>query len=230
MNHWQTPPRYEVKVALEGRALADVLAWVRLHPAHWQVAYPDRQVNNVYFDTADYQGLNANLSGIADRVKLRLRWYGPTLHEIQSASLEFKHKQGMIGYKEICNVGETVDLSVTPWADVLHTLDAAINPHGQRWLRSVPHPVLINTYRRAYYVTPDQRVRLTVDSDLRAYDQRFSAYPNLVTAASLPSYVVLELKAGRAYYQHLADALAHFPVRVDRFSKYVQGMLAAPDF
>jgi hypothetical protein len=92
------------------------------------------------------------------------------------------------------------------------------------------YPVLINHYQRAYYATLDQTVRLTVDSELRCYDQRFSAHPNLRRPSPIADRVVIELKAERQHYPRLVNLLAHFPIRTDRFSKYVQGMLAAPDF
>ncbi len=96
-----TSPRIEVKIPVPAVLLGEVDAWVRLHPVHWRRTYPARRVNNLYFDTADYAGLNANLAGIAERAKLRLRWYGPDLGAIEQAQLELKRRQGSGGWKEI---------------------------------------------------------------------------------------------------------------------------------
>jgi hypothetical protein len=230
MDFWVTPRRYEVKIALAFRDAAEVEAWVHLHPLHWQIAYPSRQVNNIYFDTADYQGLNANLSGISERTKLRLRWYGTNLPVVQDGNLELKCKQGVIGWKEICRFNQPLDLAEMPWRDVERILRMDLPSQGQRWLNWAAYPALINSYHRAYYVMPDQSVRLTLDTSLRAFDQRFSGRPNLNRVAPLVDYVVLELKADHAHYAQLSEALRYFPVRVDRFSKYVQGLLSAPDF
>ena len=41
-------------------------------------AFPDRIVNNVYFDTPDLAAFEANLWGAPERRKCRLRWYGET--------------------------------------------------------------------------------------------------------------------------------------------------------
>ena len=41
--------------------------------------------------------------------------------------------------------------------------------------------------------------------------------------------VIVELKADQQYYSRLANLLSDFPIRVDRNSKFVQGMLATPD-
>ncbi|MGC9348647.1 MAG: VTC domain-containing protein [Anaerolineae bacterium] len=225
-----TPHRLEVKVALEPRHLADIEAWVRVHPAHWRVAYPSRQVNNIYFDTLTYMGLNDNLSGVADRAKVRLRWYGKDVTRVANGILEVKRKAGHAGWKELHAVSADLDLA-SSWRDLTRALRLGISGAACCWLDRCPMPVLINHYRRSYYETPDGVLRLTIDADLQAYDQRSLTHPNLLRAAHLDPYVVIELKAsvdpGAA--RRLADALAHFPVGADRFSKYVQGVLAAPD-
>jgi hypothetical protein len=224
------PSRYEIKIPWPSHYLPHVERWVRLHPAQWRVAYPPRQVNNVYFDTAAYRGLNANLSGVADRAKLRLRWYGPQLTPVTGSHLELKRKAGMAGWKREADVAATLHLARTPWPEILHDLRAALPAVARAWLDDYAHPVLVNHYRRAYYVTPDGAVRLTLDTDLHAYDQRYSALPNLRHPARCEEVVVVELKTEMEHAARLSALLAHFPVRSDRYSKYVQGMLAAPDF
>lgn len=223
-----TPPRYEVKIPLPAHWLADVETWVRLHPAQWRVTYPPRQVNNVYFDTARYDGLNANLSGVGDRDKLRLRWYGTDTARITGANLERKHKQGMAGWKAISPVEGAFDLAGTTWRALTRDLRTAVAPAVQQWLDVFAVPVLINHYWRTYYATPDGTVRLTVDTELRAFDQRAVAHPNLHRLAYNDTFVVVELKADTndADYGLLSTALARFPAPVDRFSKYVRGMTA----
>jgi hypothetical protein len=225
-----TPYRLEVKVALAPSYLPDVEAWIRVHPAHWRVTYPPRQVNNLYFDTPTYAGLNDNLSGVAERAKVRLRWYGPELVSMSNATLEVKRKAGHAGWKELYAVPGEFAL-VRTWHELGRRLCHRISDAAARWLDRFPVPVLINHYRRSYYETVDGGLRLTVDQDLQAYDQRSSVYPNLAHPARLDPYVVVELKAPVEpdAAQRLADALAHLPVGVDRFSKYVQGVLAAPD-
>ena len=102
---------------------------------------------------------------------------------------------------------------------------------GRHWFSHFPVPVLINCYRRDYYDTPDGVVRLTVDRRLRAYGQRATCVPNLTILAPLADEIVIELKATTdpGALRRLNDALSYFPMSVERFSKYVQGMLATPD-
>lgn len=222
-----TPPRYEVKIPLPAHWLADVETWVRLHPAQWRVTYPPRQVNNVYFDTARYDGLNANLSGVGDRDKLRLRWYGTETARIAGANLERKHKQSMVGWKATSPVEGTFDLAEMTWRTLTRDLRAAVVPAARQWLDVFAVPTLINHYWRVYYATPDGVVRLTVDTALCAFDQRAVACPNLSRQAHVDAPIVVELKAAAddADFRRLSEALARFPAPVDRFSKYVQGMM-----
>ena len=68
MSHYeQTPPRYELKLPLMGIDSATVLSWVRVHSAHWRESYPQRQINNIYFDAFNLRALRDNLDGVAER-------------------------------------------------------------------------------------------------------------------------------------------------------------------
>lgn len=225
-----TNPRYEVKIPLPVHWLPDVEAWVRLHPAQWRVAYPPRQVNNVYFDTAAFDGLNANLGGVGERAKLRLRWYGDDLARVADANLELKRKQGAVGWKDIAPVSGELALSRQTWSAFGRALRTVVAPQARCWLDVYAVPVLVNHYRRAYFVTPDGVLRLTIDTALYAYNQRASAFPNLRQPVNQDAMIVVELKAPTEAARRLSTVLTHFPVPVDRFSKYVQGVIVAPDF
>jgi hypothetical protein len=225
--HETTVSRYEVKIPLPPAVLPALRMDLRLHPAHWRRAYPPRQVNNVYFDTPDYRNLSANVAGHTERAKLRLRWYGPNPHRIAAANLELKRKAGRVGWKEICAADVRFNLERGSWPELYRALRAGVAPGGQVWLDRLEIPALINHYRRSYFVTPDGAVRLTLDTDLRAYAQLRAFTPNLTSPSPIAETVVLELKAPVAEAARISQILGSFSARVDRFSKYVQGMLAA---
>jgi hypothetical protein len=117
-----------------------------------------------------------------------------------------------------------------PWSDLLEILKDAADDQANVWLRHFNNPVMINHYWRAYYATPDQAVRLTVDSRLQAFDQRYSSRPNLNRPSPVADSVIIELKADREHHSRLVSLLDSFPIRLSRSSKYAQGMIAAPDF
>jgi hypothetical protein len=235
---WHTvSPRYEFKLRCESYLLDQVQAWVKLHTAHWCVTYSPRQVNNIYFDTYGHQCLNENMEGVGTRRKLRLRWYGPDLDIVTGAHLELKCRDGEVGWKETCSLdlsaeGDslTLDLTKQSWSDLLGTIKSVADARANLWLDHFTCPVLVNHYQRAYYATADQTVRLTIDSKLWGFDQRFSARPNLRRPSPIADCVIVEIKADCEHYARMANLLGDFPVRISRNSKYVQGMLAAPDF
>jgi hypothetical protein len=223
------PVRYELKIRCPSLYRPQIEAWVRTHWAHWRVRYPPRQVNNIYFDTLDSQNVEDNLDGVGERRKLRLRWYGPSLERVTDARLERKCREGAVGWKEIWPVEVDLDLTRQAWPEICARLRVAVDPRMAIYFTAAAAPTLINCYHRAYYATPDEAVRLTIDSDLRAYDQRFSARPNLSRAVRMPDWVIVELKAAAEYLPRLADILADFPFRPDRCSKYVSGVVSALD-
>jgi hypothetical protein len=224
--------RYEFKIPCDPLRLPEVEAWVRLHPAHWRVSYPPRQVNNIYFDSPDLQDMNANLSGVGRREKLRLRWYGPDITRIADAQLELKCKEGLVGWKRFAPFAETLDLAGLMWPELLTRVGTGIMQRARLWLDQRAGAVLINHYQRAYYETPDRVLRLTLDTRLHAYDQRHALAPNLTRRAWLPEQMVIEVKGpvDAEAGQRLSRVLEAFPLRVDRFSKYLHGMLTVPDF
>ena len=231
------PHRYEFKLRCSAHQLAQVQAWVRLHSAHWRVTYPSRYVNNIYFDTVDHQCLNDNLGGVGTRQKLRLRWYGQDLDTIAEGQLELKCKEGSVGWKETCPLKlpakgdlRVLDLAHQTWPELYQAVKRLTDARANLWLENLPCPTLINHYHRTYYATPDQSVRLTIDSNLRVFDQRFSVRPNLHLPSPITDYVIVELKADREFSSRLVNLLDRFPIRVGRSSKYVQGVLAAPGF
>lgn len=227
-----TPRRIEVKLPITASLLGEAEAWVRLHPAHWRRSYSPRQINNIYLDSGDYAGLNANLAGVPDRSKLRLRWYGPNLRRVTGGQLELKCKQGTVGWKQILALPGTYDLAEMSWSALLHELEAILRARAVDWMTLYPMPVLINSYQRAYYETPDGELRLTLDSRLRAFDQRARSVPNLSRGTRIAETAVIELKGGieDAPLRRLSSAVAALPVRADRFSKYVSSVMALPDF
>ena len=75
--------RYELKLVCGGHHLAQARSWIRLHRAGLVTAYPPRRVNSLYLDTPGLGGLRDNLDGLAQRTKVRWRWYGEAVRGIR---------------------------------------------------------------------------------------------------------------------------------------------------
>jgi len=222
--------RYEIKLVCDpqttgGCILARARSWIRMHAAGFVVAYPPRRVNSLYFDTRGLSALNDNLMGIADRRKLRLRWYGRDLPEI-CPILELKQKRNLLGWKEQHTLTRPLDLTRS-WIEIRDTIRNDVDSNWRFLMQTVERPILINHYQREYYVTRDGAVRVTLDFDQAAYEQRLTLRPNLTTRLPLEDNVVIEIKADHEYGERVQEIAAQFPAPRYRNSKYVQGFLTA---
>jgi len=217
--------RYELKLLCPAHMAAQTRMWIRHHPAGLRVAYPPRRVNSIYLDTPDLSMLTANLDGLAVRSKLRLRWHGDALTVIRP-HLELKHKNNLLGRKERAPLSRDLDLR-EPWTTILANALACLEPSWRRRFRSANQPTLLNRYRREYYVTPDGAVRVTLDTEQIAYDQRFCARPNTRCRLPIRDIVVIEIKADEIHADRVQEIANAFPISRTRNSKYAKGMLAA---
>src|SRR5690349_4465460 len=91
--------RYERKSRAEDVSLEQFLHTIKLHPASFRMAFPDRFINSIYLVTYELDYYNDNIAGLADRVKQRIRWYGVDLEHIANPVLEIKIKNNELGYK-----------------------------------------------------------------------------------------------------------------------------------
>lgn len=217
--------RYEVKFVASDPFAPTLRNWVRLHAAGFRIAYPSRRVNNVYFDTHDLVTFWENLTGISERTKVRYRWYGERL-EPGPGALELKGKRNSLGWKRVFRVGQAPWFPGASWRAIRGNLLAALPPLARLWFEEHPAPVILNSYRREYYVSADGRVRVTLDLDQGVWDQRFSSHPNLTRAANLPQCLVVEVKCAKADRDLASRVLEGIPIRVSRHSKYVTGVRA----
>jgi SPX domain protein involved in polyphosphate accumulation len=220
----ETEMRYEIKYAIPWNEQHGVRAWVRGHGCGFRAAYPARRVNSIYFDSPDFECLQVGLAGMADRCKLRLRWYGATLRP-ESAVLERKQKHGGVGRKLSRTCQGPFDLPGLRHRTLVHRI--ARNDLGPLapTLATYCLPVLFNHYLREYYVTADGRVRLTLDSALTFYNQVHSSAFNGRWAEPQVEVMVVELKAAREDEELVARIANDYAFRATAFSKFATGLL-----
>lgn len=217
--------RYELKLASDNLSPAQARTWLRLHPEGFQVAYPTREINNLYLDTFDLKNFNDNLTGLSARQKLRLRWYGVLEGSlVVNPVLELKLKENMLGEKKRQQLAMVLDMT-RPYAEILKGIRSHVDQQWRSRLLAFTRPALINRYRREYYVSPDGAVRATIDYDLISYDQRIGSRPNLDRRLPLPAQVVIEVKSAPEHYQRLQRVMGYFPIPRTRSSKYVSGVM-----
>ncbi len=217
--------RHERKLLPVGCAHPVVLDLIRRHPAGFREAYAPRWVNNLYLDSPRLEDYHDHVTGLAERCKSRIRWYGDLRGAIATPVFERKCKKGTLNRK--------LTSAVPPL-----TLGTGLNESGLRAVMGEVglgnslsrclegrQPSLINRYHRHYYLSGDGRVRLTVDSHLSFYTpERVDA---MLASSAPPDYeVVIELKYAPNDSDSAAEIANGFPCRIARCSKYVLGIEA----
>jgi SPX domain protein involved in polyphosphate accumulation len=205
--------RFERKYRVENFSYAHSMQLIKAHPAAFYQPYPDRIVNNIYFDTPNLQCLQENLAGISTRKKYRVRWYGEALKTIVAPKLEIKYKENLLGAKkgialESFNINELNELSIK--VNELLPLQFALQP------------VLLNSYYRSYWETRCGKFRITVDTQLNFHSLLHSPYFERYLHQD-PS-VIIELKYEKEDEETVDRIAALLPFRLTKNSKYVTGM------
>lgn len=215
--------RYERKFQALDVSIAQIELIVKLHAAHFRQVYPPRMVNNVYFDTPALSDYARHVNGSSDRSKLRVRWYGSRDGQIGQSTLELKTRRGLVGAKTSFALNGFTHNGHIDQPRLLEALRAGrCDPTVvERLARSLA--ALFNRYHRRYYVSADNRFRLTIDTHLsfRAVPGRRFACRDRYDERRL---IVIELKYGVGL-----DSNAHFichslPFRLGKLSKYVHGI------
>ncbi len=207
--------RYERKYKFTELESALAKQLVQLNPSSFKVAYPDRWVNNIYFDTPDLTALNENLKGVSHRKKFRVRWYGETVKDTKNPILEVKIKENQLGWKKSSKIEQF---------DLKNLVNLSANTNQLLAFQYALAPKLINRYKRSYYTTSDNKFRITIDREME--------YFSLLNAQSFTRFstkeegVILELKYDEQWEEQSEFVRQHLTFRQTKSSKYVTGMLA----
>lgn len=215
--------RYERKYLVDGMDHHQAIALIKRHPYLFYQPYPPRRINNFYLDTPEMDNYNDNVSGAENRRKVRLRWYGEILGEIEKSTLEFKIKRGLVGTKRL------YPFSGFSLRDGYHTGDLrrlgrlSDLPEDIKLVLLTQQIVLLNSYFRYYFATRDNRFRLTVDKGLNYY--RVGRFNNSFTHSQTDHRsIVVEMKYDKENDLEAQHVSGFFPFRVTKSSKYVQGI------
>lgn len=193
---------------------ADVVRQVVInHPASFRKIFPDRKVNNIYFDNTDFLAYFDNVEGVSDRRKNRVRWFGDDIFKVVQPKLEIKTKSNQLGDKKSFPVEEFQLSNLTGLTKEVIAKTGSFN---------ILKPTLINSYLRSYYGTTDGKFRITIDRELN--------YFSLLTARKFTRFqteeqsVVLELKYDETLDDAAAFIMQYLPFRHSKSSKYVTGL------
>lgn len=204
--------RYEMKYEIMPEDATALMAIVASHPAGFRKAFPDRWINNIYYDTPDLVTCRENLDGISNRKKFRLRWYGPE-QQLIHPKFEVKIKDNNLGQKL------TLDLPSADINDISDFISSRNDfPHALR-------PVIKNRYLRTYFINAQGNYRLTVDRHITNGRVNFISQP-LACQMIDNNKVILELKFDKLHMKEHKEMTRYIPYRQTKHSKYVTAVLS----
>ena len=225
MTTFQVPVDSRLEIKFTGPEIKEELLrrWLELHTAAFYRSHESRWVNNIYFDTHNYRAYEENLSGSSARTKVRFRWYGERTYP-DSGVLEIKCKRNYFGWKERFPIDLLEFDESCRWHVLCSKLKKAVPTAAKHWLDFNPFPVMINRYYREYYVSNDNKIRVTIDTKQRFYDQRFKPFMNVNHKTISPAELVVEVKFSRKDRKLASNILQGLPIRVGKNSKYINAV------
>nr|WP_321221291.1 VTC domain-containing protein [uncultured Psychroserpens sp.] len=222
--------RFERKFTVpDGFSLNTIEQYIKRNKALFREVFHLRQVNNIYFDTAAYNDYFDNVLGVSDRKKVRIRWYGDTFGEIKEPVLEIKIKKGIVGDKWSYKLKSFVLDNDFDNTKIQNIFKASNLPLTILESTRMVTPTLLNSYFRRYFMSADNKFRVTLDYKLLYHkiDKRFN---NFNFAPTSDENKIVELKYGLLDDDKSYAISTQFPFRLNKNSKYVNGINTLKQF
>ena len=224
-----TPTRREYKFKADAIHYNKLKQWVKLNPAGFRVAYPSRQINNVYFDTWNLNSYTSNLIEVSARSKLRYRWYGLSIKP-SPGTLEIKCKRNLYGWKYKFNI-EKLDVEITDsWKTIRSQIQKLLPLDWKAHFNHRPETVLINRYWRDYYISRNGKIMITLDTRQLVLNQYGKRFPNFKSKANMADAIIFEVKTDSHNYEYIPSIFRDLPLVWSGHSKYVEGLKAISIF
>ncbi|MGD8751588.1 MAG: polyphosphate polymerase domain-containing protein [Anaerolineales bacterium] len=215
--------RYERKFVVSELSQYEIESLLMLHPAMFFEIYHSRFVNNLYFDSPDRKHYLENIDGLADRVKVRIRWYGDLFGYIEEPTLELKLKYGLVGRKEVYPLSPLSIDGCLENDTFLEVFAESNVPDEIKFNLTSLELSLLNRYRRKYFKSVDGSFRITIDTGMECY--LVQGHSNTFLHKSVDAVnTVVELKYAPENDSRVDQITKHFPFRMTKSSKYVNGV------
>jgi SPX domain protein involved in polyphosphate accumulation len=214
-------PRFEKKFFIENNLEMNCNLIIKKNSGLFRELYPPRTICNIYFDDHKRSLYWANVDGLSERLKVRVRWYGDLYSNIAKPVLEIKVKKGELGIKHsypLKGFSFNSDLSMESFKRSL--FDSELPDHLKEYLKSLS-PSLINSYEREYFISREREVRLTLDKNLTFVNVISSRHRIDNTEVRIIELKYLNSESQISYVKKITN---DFPFRLSRFSKYVTGI------
>ena len=215
--------RNEIKYLLYGVNRKTLYIQYKLSSLLLSKSYPDRWVNNIYFDNINLDLFNQSIEGISKRTKVRLRWYGD-FHNLENPLLELKYKNGHKNIKKSVLIKDKFIYGKSLSKFFYNLINSKGLPESSKYLLKELRPVLANRYFRSYHLSANNKYRVTTDTSLN--------FANLITSSLNSLYwkkqkdvSIVELKFKKSD-DHIVNFMTEIcsRYRMSQISKYTYGL------
>lgn len=185
-------------------------------------SHPVSTINNIYFDTEDFDIIKESLEESSFNEKIRIRSYEPLDNDQASVFLEIKKKCDDLVFKE------RMEMSLAQAMTILSTQESVGNDKFAselEWLNNRfgrLKPMLVMSYQRmSLQGIEDKKIRITVDKQITYQEYGLAIKGKTVAQHLFPEdLVVMEIKILGDYPIWLGDLLQKFELKEKSFSKY----------
>ena len=210
--------RYEIKFSLDEIAYAEAMRWLQVNTSATK-RYDDRCVNSLYFDNPGYSSIRDNITGLSDRSKYRIRWYGDK-NKLNKAQFEIKKKKGFETTKLIIKIDNLENLNILNECSLKNIENIANNKLN---LKKRIIPLLTTHYDREYFISNNKLVRATLDYNLESYDLRIIGNKNI--SKNYYNHKILEIKYDVDLDDFVRENLKKISARRSKNSKLVNSAM-----
>ena len=200
--------RIEKKFVL-GKSKEDYLESILIRSGFNRIFKP-RYINSIYLDTVNFDFVKDNINGVSQRKKIRFRWYNNDLNNI---SLEEKNKNNFSVNKIISKVDIPSNSK-----NLISNLKSYFYDLKKNCLSKNYLFILKTNYFRSYWLSPDKKIRATIDINLNA-----SPINNPVNKLTLND-TILEFKFLSKEEENFRNLfhIKKINLRSKKYSKYLQ--------
>ncbi len=176
-------------------------------------------IRSIYFDSMTDKAYEEKLSGINEREKIRIRFYGLSKQVIK---LERKEKRENLIYKEDCQIDAlTAEEMAEGNFEGLLQYDAPLAQYVYGLAKSEGlHAVVIVDYIRRAYLHSVGNVRITFDTELMSRKVSGSIWEPGALYDVLGENTILEVKFNQIIPQYIVEVLSSVPGVRMALSKY----------
>ncbi|MBR2544958.1 MAG: polyphosphate polymerase domain-containing protein [Erysipelotrichaceae bacterium] len=215
--------RYELKFVIS-QSTAELLKkqlrnvmYLDSHSVSEEYSY---DIRSIYFDDIYASAYREKVNGEEYRAKYRIRMYN---NDPNAISLECKHKDENMTYKESCRISREVTEALLNRQYVrINSKNSFMNRFLADAISRNLVPSVIVDYRRLAFTYPVSEVRITFDEDL--HSGRYSTdffNKDINTIAMYPEGVcVMEVKCNEYIPQHILAILNSVPKLRQAVSKF----------